>query len=220
MESVDVGEVTKERGLAAKALRKKLDAKEKELDELRAKEEQLAKREEMVDRKIQAYAVKRKQLDESEAELQTKLAKLEDERAELERLKTLATGAKTESEREDARAEWLEERKKLHQRLTDINTTVVKHRLAKEPTEEEISATEGDLDGMIAELEKQIGELIVEKLDLQTRIQEASVMDEDLKRLLKVLDQMLGQLPEDAIERFSKSDEFALYERILDKFKI
>ena len=73
---------------------------------------------------------------------------------------------------------------------------------------------------MIAELEKQIGELIVEKLDLQTRIQEASVMDEDLKRLLKVLDQMLGQLPEDAIERFSKSDEFALYERILDKFKI
>jgi len=220
MESVDVGEATKERGLAAKALRKKLDAKEKELDELRAKEEQLTKREEMVDRKIQAYAVKKKRLDESEAELQTKLAKLEDERAELERLKALATGAKTESEREEAHAEWLEERKKLHQKLTAIETTVVKHRLAREPTEEEIKAIEGDLDGMIAELEKQIGELIVEKLDLQTRIQEASVMDEDMKRLLKVLDQMLGQLPEDAIERFSKSDEFALYERILDKFKI
>jgi hypothetical protein len=73
---------------------------------------------------------------------------------------------------------------------------------------------------MIAELEKQIGELIVEKVDLQAKTQEASIMDEDLKRLLKVMDQMLGQLPEEAIERFSKSDEFALYERILDRFKI
>ena len=46
------------------------------------------------------------------------------------------------------------------------------------------------------------------------------MMDDDLKRLLKVLDQMLGQLPEDVIERFSKSDEFAVYERILDRFKV
>lgn len=220
MESVDVSAATKERGLAAKALRKKLDAKEKEVEELRAKEEQLSKREEMVDRKIQAYASKKKQLDETEKELQTRLTKLEDERAELERLKANATGARTESEREEAREEWLEEQKKLRQQLTVIKSTVAKHRLGKEPTEEEMQAAEGDLDDMIAELEKQIGELIVEKVDLQTKMQEASLMDEDLKRLLKVMDQMLGQLPEDAIERFSKSDEFALYERILDRFKI
>jgi len=37
---------------------------------------------------------------------------------------------------------------------------------------------------------------------------------------LKVLDQMLGQLPEELIDKFSKSGEFALYERVLDKFKI
>jgi DNA repair exonuclease SbcCD ATPase subunit len=220
MESVDVSEATKERGLAAKALRKKLDAKEKEVEELKAKEDQLSKREEMVDRKIQAYAAKKKQLDETETELQAKLTKLEDERAELERLKANATGARTEGEREEAREEWLEEQKKLRQQLTVIKSTVAKHRLGREPTEEEIQTAEGGLDDMIAELEKQIGELIVEKVDLQSKTQEASLMDEDLKRLLKVMDQMLGQLPEDAIERFSKSDEFALYERILDRFKI
>ena len=220
MESVDVSAATKERGLAAKALRKKLDAKEKEVEELKAKEEQLSKREEMVDRKIQAYAAKKKQLDEAETKLQTRLTKLEDERAELERLKATATGARTETEREEAREEWLEEQKKLRQQLTVIKSTVVRHRLGKEPTEEEIQAAEGGLDDMIAELETQIGELIVEKVDLQAKMQEASIMDEDLKRLLKVMDQMLGQLPEEAIERFSKSDEFALYERILDRFKI
>lgn len=220
MESVDVSEATKERGLAAKALRKKLDAKEKEVEALKEKEEQISKREEMVDRKIQAYASKKKQLDEVEKELQAKLAKLEDERAELERLKANATGARTESEREEAREEWLEAQKKLRQRLTALRSTVVKHRLGKEPTEEELQAAEGGLDDMIADLEKQIGELIVEKVDLQSKMQEASLMDEDLKRLLRVMDQMLGQLPEDAIERFSNSDEFALYERILDRFKI
>ena len=220
MESVDVSEATKERGLAAKALRKKLDAKEKEVEELKAKEDQLSKREEMVDRKIQAYAAKKKQLDETETELQARLTKLEDERAELERLKANSTGARTEGEREEAHEEWLEEQKKLRQQLTVIKSTVAKHRLGKEPTEEQIQTAEGGLDDMIAELEKQIGELIVEKVDLQSKTQEASLMDEDLKRLLKVMDQMLGQLPEDAIERFSKSDEFALYERILDRFKI
>lgn len=220
MESVEVSDATKERGLAAKALRKKLDAKEREVEELKAKEEQLSKREEMVDRKIQAYATKKKQLDETETELQTRLAKLEDERAELERLRATATGARTETEREEAREEWLEEQKKLRERLTAIKSTVAQHRLGKEPTEQEMQAAEGGLDDMIADLEKQIGELIVEKADLQVKMQEASIMDEDLKRLLKVMDQMLGQLPEDAIERFSKSDEFALYERILDRFKI
>jgi DNA repair exonuclease SbcCD ATPase subunit len=220
LESVDVSEATKERGLAARALRKKLEAKEKEVEELRAKEEALARREEMVDRKIQAYAQKKRQLDEAEADLQRRLAKLEEEKAELESLKATAEGARTEGEREEARAHWLEEQKRLTQKIMGIRSTLVAHRTGRGPTEEEIQAAEGDLDQMIADLEKQIGDLILEKVDLQARMTEASMLDDDLRKLLKVLDQMLGQLPEDAIERFSKSDEFALYERILDKFKI
>ena len=44
-------------------------------------------------------------------------------------------------------------------------------------------------------------------------------MDDAIRRLLKVLDQRLGQLPEEAIDKFSKSDDFAIYERVLDRFK-
>jgi len=220
LESVDVSEPVKERGLAARALRKKLDAKEKEIEELKAKEEQIARREEMVDRKIQAYALKKKQLDDHEQELKLKLESLESDRQELERLRTVAQGASTEPEREAAKVEWSDDQKRLRQKLLGIKSTVTLHQTGKEPSQEELDEVEGDLEGMISDLEEQIGALILEKTDLQTKITEASMMDEDMKRLLKVLDEMLGQLPEDAIERFSKTDEFTVYERILDRYKI
>ena len=220
MGSVEIGEAAKERGLAAKALRKKLDAKEKELAELKAREEQLARKEEMVDRKIQAYAHKKKQLDQDEESLKLRLQKLVEERSELERLKGAAVEARTETEREEADAAWLDEQKRLKKMLLGLKSTVSMHRTGSGLTEEEIDAAEGDIGNMMSELEAQIGELIAEKADLQTKISEASDVDEDLKRLLKVLDQLLGQLPEAAIDQFSKSNEFTIYERVLDRLKI
>lgn len=220
LESVEVSEAVKERGLAARALKKKLEAKEREVDELRAREEQLVKREEMVNRKIQAYAQKKKQLDDAEEDLKGRLARLEAEREELQRLKAQAEGARTESERESAAVEWEEARKVVAKRLLGIKSTIEFHRTGKEATKEDIAATEVDLDEAISHIEEQLGALIMEKIKVQTDMQEASLVDEDIKRLLKVLDQMLGQLPEETIDRFSKSEEFALYERVLDRFKI
>ncbi len=220
MSSVEISEAAKARGLAARALKKQLEAKEKELDELRDKEEQIQKREEMVDRKIQAYAQKKKLLDDQEEELKKKLMRLEQDRAELEKLKSLASGARSEAEREQAKSEWIEEQKRLRTMLLNIHSTVMTHRAGREPTEQDLSSVEGDLDAMISGLEKQIAVLIAEKVDLQKKTADAMTIDEDMRKLLKVLDQMLGQLPESVIERFSKSDEFALYERVLDKFKV
>jgi DNA repair exonuclease SbcCD ATPase subunit len=220
MGSVTVSDATKERGLAAKALRMKLDAKEKELSELKAREEQLATKEQMVDRKIQAYAHKKKQLDQEEEALKQRVVKLEDERAELERLKGMAVGATSDNERDEARAAWLEEQKRLKKKVLGLRSTVTAHRTGAGLTEEEIEAAEGDLGNLISDLESQIAGLITEKIDIQKSISEATVVDEDLKKLLKVLDQLLGQLPEEAIEMFSKSEEFSIYERVLDRFKM
>jgi DNA repair exonuclease SbcCD ATPase subunit len=219
MDSVEISEAAKARGLAARALRKKLEAKEQELEELRAREEQLVKREEMVDRKIQAYAHKKKQLDEQEEDLKLKLMKLEAERAELERLKALAAGAMTEAERAQAKEQWMDEERRFKERLLNLHSSVVTHRTGQQ-TSTDNEPAEVSLDRMIASLENQIGNLILEKVELQKKTSEAMMFDEDLKKLLKVLDQMLGQLPEDIIERFSKSEDFALYERFLDRFKV
>jgi DNA repair exonuclease SbcCD ATPase subunit len=220
MGSVEISDATKERGLAAKALRMKLDAKEKELAELKSREEQLARKEEMVDHKIQAYAQKKKQLDKDEEDLKLRLIKLEAEREELKRLRGAAADAKTESARDDARNAWLEEQKNLKKKVLGLKSSVTTHRTGTGLTEEEIAAAEGDLGNMIADLESQIGGLIAEKAELQRNISEATVVDQDLRKLLIILDQLLGQLPEESIEKFSKSEDFKLYERMLDRLKI
>ncbi len=220
MDSVELSEAAKARGLAARALHKQLESKEKELNELRAREEQLAKKENMVDRKIRAYAQKKRQLDRDEEELRKRLARLEAERAEIERLKSAASGGgQTEGEEKEAGEDWMEERRRFEERLRSLHSSVRTQRAeGKEPSE--IEPAEVRMDKMIASLEKQIERLVSERAELQKKASEAAVVDEDLRRLLKVLDQMLGQLPEELIDWFSKSDEFALYERILDRFMV
>ena len=41
---------------------------------------------------------------------------------------------------------------------------------------------------------------------------------EELAKILAVMDDMLDNLPEDVIEQFAKSDDFKLYEKIMDLY--
>jgi hypothetical protein len=45
-------------------------------------------------------------------------------------------------------------------------------------------------------------------------------IDEDVIHLLKITDELLGKLPEEVIEEFSQSDDFALYEKVMKKYDI
>jgi hypothetical protein len=45
-------------------------------------------------------------------------------------------------------------------------------------------------------------------------------LDEEIKKVLIMTDTLLGELPEDIINRFAQSDDFELYERVLNKYKI
>lgn len=45
-------------------------------------------------------------------------------------------------------------------------------------------------------------------------------VDEDLRKVLVMTDTLLGELPEDVIDRFTQSEDFALYEKVLNKYKI
>ena len=220
IDSFDIGQQAKEKGLAAKALRMKLEEKEKELGELRAKEEQLSKREEMVDRKIKAYASKKRQLDDLEATMKERLTKLEAERAELDKIRYSALGASTATEVEAVKNEWKKEQARLRDKLNILKTAVRTDRPGEDGVQQEVQEAAADLDVVISALEREINDLLTERSDTEKKLSEAQAMDEDLKRLLRVLDQLLGQLPEEVIDRFSRSEDFALYERILDKLKI
>lgn len=49
---------------------------------------------------------------------------------------------------------------------------------------------------------------------------EPSFLDEDIKKLLLITDDLLGKLPEEVIENFSQSEDFKLYSKIFNKYKL
>jgi len=49
---------------------------------------------------------------------------------------------------------------------------------------------------------------------------EPTFLDEDIKKLLIITDDLLGKLPEEVIDEFSKSEDFELYSKIFSKYKI
>ena len=220
IESFEVSQATRDRGLAAKALRHKLDQKEKEIEDLRSKEEEIVKREEMVDRKIKAYAVKKKQLDEQEQGLESRLKQLEEERVELQRLRAQAEVAVTADDRRDAETRWEEEQRRLRHRLIELRSVVAGSREPAGGTESKIAEAEADIEGTISQLSDEINGVLTQRAELEARIKEAKEADDDMKRLLKVLDDMLGQLPQQAIDKFSGSEHYAIYERVLKRLNI
>ena len=58
--------------------------------------------------------------------------------------------------------------------------------------------------------------LIVGKKDME---KEESILDEDIKKILLITDNLLGNLPEKIIDEFVKSKDFALYEKVINKYK-
>jgi membrane protein implicated in regulation of membrane protease activity len=46
------------------------------------------------------------------------------------------------------------------------------------------------------------------------------VVDDDIKKVLKITDELLGNLPDEVINKFAKSQDFELYERVLNKYKV
>jgi hypothetical protein len=45
-------------------------------------------------------------------------------------------------------------------------------------------------------------------------------VDPEVKEVLKVVDELLGKLPEDVIEKFSKTSDYELYCMVLDRYGV
>lgn len=59
----------------------------------------------------------------------------------------------------------------------------------------------------------------VNKPSVKVETNQGSV-DNDLIQLLKITDDLLGKLPDEVIEEFSQSEDFALYEKVMKKYDI
>ena len=212
VESFDISDEAKAKGLAAKAMMMVSEGRGADSEELNAREDQLRKREEMVDRKIRGYASKRKELDDREAEIAGERKKLEKERDDLEDARKKAPAPETaeSSPPED----WKRTEAELSERIRRLCDS-----LPGCDVDSEGAPSQTISDGLSA-IEDATRKLVSERTEDRERVKGIEEQETELKQLLKALDQLLGQLPEDSIQRFTQSDEYKLYERVLDRYKI
>jgi hypothetical protein len=68
--------------------------------------------------------------------------------------------------------------------------------------------------------EKQAQKIKQKHIKQWTSGTESLELDDDLKKILLMTDTLLGELPEDVIKQFMQSEEFELYQKVLNKYNV
>jgi DNA repair exonuclease SbcCD ATPase subunit len=139
----------------------------------------------------------------------------EDEKFEklLEGYKPLQDSPPYTRDFEDLRKELEETKKRIDEKLRELEKL-------EEKKEEEVDRKE--LKKMRKE-EKRLKKLEAKKEKMKKKEEKKDGeldLDEDVKRVLIIMDNLLEHLPDEIIDRFAQSEDFALYEKIFNKYKI
>ncbi|MEF8847622.1 MAG: hypothetical protein V5A68_00620 [Candidatus Thermoplasmatota archaeon] len=59
-----------------------------------------------------------------------------------------------------------------------------------------------------------------EKTDKETTTMDDVELDEDIIKVLRITDDLLGKLPDETISEFANSDDFKIYEKVFEKYDI
>src|SRR5438093_1024617 len=78
----------------------------------------------------------------------------------------------------------------------------------------------GELKSRMVQLEEQMERLMDERNKLVEQQKELLRLRDELKVVMKDVDDLLGDLPPDKIRTFAKSKKFALYEKILERLEL
>jgi len=222
LQSIDIPKSSPERetttethGLSKQVLKKLLAERDKEVEGLKTREDELEKREELLNRKIRAYAVKKKELSKSEKELETKKKEHEKRSAEAAEKAGMRKGEEPLLDKKD---EWMKEQSRIRMGLLEIKNEI------SSSDGEQVSYIPSQFSGETMEkievLEERLADITRERDGLAEKMNDMDASWKDIVHLLKVLDQLLGKLPPAVIADFSRSKDFTVYERVLDKLNI
>ena len=80
--------------------------------------------------------------------------------------------------------------------------------------------------GKLAEVLNQLEELKTQILEKDKEIESLKEdgtefnADEETRKILKILDDLLENLPDEVVDEFAKSNDYLLYEKVLEKYKL
>ncbi len=194
----------KETSLRARieAFRMELEKRERTYGQIRERESDIVRRED-------EFRVLMNRLHERERELEKRDELLRDKARLLdERHHTLS-----EAEVDLERRRWA-----LEQRAStaapegkSTETTITVGPAAQEMT---------DLKTRMTQMEEQMEKLQVEKAELASEQKALQEFRDTIKTVMKDLDELLGELPDEKIRRFAKSNRFAAYEKVMDELEL
>ena len=201
-----------------KEFRKEMERRQKEKLALKKKEADLNRREKELEKRVAEIAERELKLAQREEELKEELESLKKDSQTLHSIAAAEEKVEESGEAftEEEKEKWLEEQRKLQAEIFQLRNEGVPEELP-----------DGDYGGLEKALKEKIGSLEEELVRIQDdrelmkeRLDQAEEVEAEIKRILKVLDDLLENLPEEIIEKFAKSEDFKLYEKILDRYGI
>jgi len=187
-----------------KILREKQQQEEEQKRELEEKLRKQREKEEQQKRELEEK--EKKQLEKE----QEKLAKQESKKVKIE-------DKKPQEEKKEQKKEVIEPSPEV----------VTKKQLKEQQRLERVAARKAKIEERLKIkkekklLKEQQKHLAFAKGDKKGKYAAASTeLDSDVKKILQITDALLGELPEEVINRFMQTDDFELYEHILNKYKI
>jgi hypothetical protein len=210
------------------AFKEEMVRREKEKDKLVAREDYLKDREEELELRIQSLKDRENSLKKTEDKMVKEVEALKTEREGIEELKKPTAKFIT------AKGKWLVDEKEIKSILKkskSVRETWLKEQkeiqkaFAKGESEEQVEQESQDrLDRREKELEEKIQGLEIKLAKAEEESEKLSkeeaklTFDEKkLKKVLKVVDDLLGNLPDEMIEKFAKSKDYKMYEKLMDE---
>ena len=169
------------------------EKKLKEKETKRAEKQKQKKLKRLERERLKEKQIKNKELEKAEKQKEVELKKLETKRLKEEQIKN----------KEKKKVEKLREQEKIKEEKEELKRIKSKKKeISSIKKEEKKSLPDAD-------------ELQIEKETLD----EKTMLDDDVEKLLPIIDELLEKLPEDVIDEFAQSENFTLYEKVISKYK-
>lgn len=72
----------------------------------------------------------------------------------------------------------------------------------------------------LSDLEEQVERLMDERNRLTLELSASDARKDEVKQVLKILDELLGKLPREELHRFARSNLYSLYEKVLQRYGV
>jgi DNA repair exonuclease SbcCD ATPase subunit len=181
----------------------KIEEWTQERDGLKSKEQILTAKETELKKKLQEIEQRERGLLVREKELKDKMSDFRKEELDMMKMKLTGDSSSLKSQKG-----WVGKGEGSQAEVITVNSDG-----GPAPDQEEINRR-------LVELEEQVKKAINEREELKKTNQTITKDQNQVKRILKILDDLLEKLPDNEIKKFADSEDFKLYEKVLEKFEM